>query len=86
MFLGRDVEGDRAVLQPVGEAVEMRGLIQNIWDKIYYRKRKVTQVYPIFYVQSFQCTSYICYIHKQCLVTKTNEQTCQLVPDNGLEI
>jgi hypothetical protein len=43
----RDVEGDWAVLQPVGEAVEMRGLIQNVWDKIYFRERKVTQIYPI---------------------------------------
>ena len=37
----RDVVGDWAVLQPVGESVEMRGLIQNVWDKIYFGKRKV---------------------------------------------
>jgi len=41
------VEGDWAVLSAVGEAVEMRGLIQNVWDKIYFRKRKVTQIYLI---------------------------------------
>jgi hypothetical protein len=43
----RDVVGDWAVLQPVGESVEMRGLIQNVWDKIYFWKRKVKQIYPI---------------------------------------
>lgn len=37
----RDVVGEWAVLQPVGESVEMRRLIQNIWDKIYFGKRKV---------------------------------------------
>jgi hypothetical protein len=41
------VKGDWAVLQAVGEAVEMRGLIQNVWDKIYFGKRKVKQIYPI---------------------------------------
>jgi hypothetical protein len=34
----REVVGDWAVLQPVGDSVEMRGLIQNIWDKIYFGK------------------------------------------------
>jgi len=43
----RDVVGDWAVLQPVGESVEMRGLIQNVWGKIYFGKRKVKQIYPI---------------------------------------
>ena len=43
----RDVGGDWAVLQHVGKAVAVRGLIQNVRDKICFRKCKVTQIYPI---------------------------------------
>jgi hypothetical protein len=91
----RDVEGDWAILEPVCEAIEIRGLIKSIGDKIYFRKRKALfkwlRVIPCsvqsqnVYSPTNALVANATHINNISL-TETNELTCRLVPDNGLEI